>query len=71
MRKRGYSCDGKKGKLQVNYRLLTDDRGCPVSLSVFAGNTADPLTLLEQVDSLQSRFALNSVIMLGDRGMIS
>src|SRR5690606_37535483 len=27
---RGYSRDGKKRKLQVNYGLLTDRRGCPV-----------------------------------------
>ena len=47
--KRGYSRDGKKGKLQVNYGLLTDARGCPVAISVFAGNTTDPQTLLEQV----------------------
>ncbi|MGF1613373.1 MAG: transposase [Gammaproteobacteria bacterium] len=68
---RGYSRDGKKGKLQVNYGLLTDARGCPVSISVFAGNAADPETLLEQVDTLQGRFALESVIVVGDRGMIS
>ena len=68
---RGYSRDGKKGKLQVNYGLLTDARGCPVAISVFAGNTADPQTLLEQVDTLQGRFALQSVIVIGDRGMIS
>jgi transposase len=68
---RGYSRDGKKGTLQVNYGLLTDARGCPVSISVFAGNTGDPETLLEQVDKLQGRFALESVIVVGDRGMIS
>jgi transposase len=68
---RGYSRDRKKGTLQVNYGLLTDARGCPVSISVFAGNTGDPETLLEQVDKLQGRFALDSVIVVGDRGMIS
>ncbi|MCG5526337.1 IS1634 family transposase [Ectothiorhodospira haloalkaliphila] len=68
---RGYSRDGKKGRLQVNYGLLTDDRGCPVSISVFAGNTSDPQTLMAQVDSLQDRFDLQSVILVGDRGMIS
>ena len=35
----GYSRDGKPGTLQVNYGLLTDARGCPVSVSVFEGNT--------------------------------
>ena len=68
---RGYSRDGKKGKLQVNYGLLTDARGCPVAISVFAGNTGDPQTLLPQVDKLQQDFGLESVILVGDRGMIS
>ncbi len=36
--KLGYSRDGKRGTLQVNYGLLTDDRGCPVAISVtFSG----------------------------------
>jgi len=68
---RGYSRDGKKGKLQVNYGLLTDARGCPVSIAVFEGNTSDPATLLPQVDKLQADFDLSSVILVGDRGMIS
>jgi len=69
--RRGYSRDGKKGKLQVNYGLLTDARGCPVSISAFEGNTSDPATLLPQVDKLQADFNLASVILVGDRGMIS
>jgi transposase len=68
---RGYSRDQKKGKLQVNYGLLTDDRGCPVSISAFPGNTSDPQTLLSQVERLQGAFNLRSVILIGDRGMIS
>jgi hypothetical protein len=42
--KRGDNRDGKKGKLQVNYGLLTDRRGCPVAVSVHAGNISDPTT---------------------------
>ena len=49
----GYNRDGKKGKLQVNYGLLTDDRGCPVSISVLPGNTSDTETLIPQVDQLR------------------
>lgn len=40
----GHNRDGKKGKLQVNYGLLTDRRGRPVGVSVFKGNTGDPNT---------------------------
>jgi transposase len=68
---RGYNRDLKKGKLQVNYGLLTDDRGCPVSMSVFPGNTSDPTTLMPQVKKLQENFNLKSVVLVGDRGMIT
>ena len=68
---RGYSCDQKKGKLQVNYGLLTDERGCPIAISAFPGNTSDPKTLLPQVERLQGALNLKSVVLVGDRGMIS
>ena len=69
--KRGYNRDGKKGKLQVNYGLLTDGRGCPVSVSVFEGNTGDPETLLSQVEKARAEFGLQSLVLVGDRGMIT
>jgi len=67
----GYSRDGKPGTLQVNYGLLADSRGCPVAVSVFEGNTADPKTLLPQVEKVRESFGMASLIMVGDRGMIS
>ena len=66
----GHNRDGKKGKLQVNYGLLTDRRGCPVSVSVYEGNTGDPKTLMPQVEKLREDFGLERVVMVGDRGMI-
>lgn len=68
---RGYNRDGKRGKLQVNYGLLTDRRGCPVAVSVFKGNTSDPKTFMPQVETLQKSFAIDEMVMVGDRGMIS
>ena len=67
----GYNRDGKSGKLQVNYGLLTDPRGRPVAVSVFAGNTGDPKTLIPQVEKLQKTFAIEHLVLVGDRGMIS
>jgi transposase len=67
----GYSRDGKKGKPQVNYGLLTDARGCPVAVSVHAGNTADPQTLMPEIDRLRNDFGIGQVVMVGDRGMIA
>jgi hypothetical protein len=67
----GYSRDGKKGTLQVNYGVLTDRRGCPVAVSVYEGNTADPETLMPEVERLQRDFEIGEFVMVGDRGMIS
>src|SRR6266480_2697871 len=39
---RGYSRDGKKGRLQIEYGLLTDPSGRPVAVRVFPGDTGDP-----------------------------
>jgi len=69
--KLGHNRDGKKGKLQVNYGLVTDRRGCPVAVSVFDGNTADSKTLLPQVKRIQADFGIEQMVVVGDRGMIS
>ena len=69
--KRGYNRDGKKGKLQIVYGLLCAPDGCPVAIEVFAGNTADPKTLADQVAKLKRRFAIDHVVLVGDRGMIT
>jgi hypothetical protein len=69
--KLGYSRDGKKGLLQVNYGLLTDARGCPVAVSVHEGNVADSQTLLPEVARLRHDFGIEQLVLVGDRGMIS
>ena len=69
--KLGYSRDGKRGTLQVNYGLLTDARGCPVATSVFEGNTSDSTTFMPEVTRLREQFGIKRMVMVGDRGMIS
>jgi transposase len=69
--KLGYSRDGKKGLLQVNYGLLTDARGCPVAVSVHEGNVADSQTFMPAVHKLREDFGIEQLVMVGDRGMIS
>ena len=68
---RGYSRDGKAGKTQIEYGLLTDIEGRPVSVEVFAGNTADPTAFISAVTTVKDRFGLTGVVMVGDRGMIT
>jgi transposase len=68
---RGYSRDGKKGKLQIEYGLLTDPAGRPVAVRVFAGNTGDPTAFVEAVSVVRDKFGLRNMVMVGDRGMIT
>jgi hypothetical protein len=69
--KRGYNRDGKRGKLQVNFGLVTDDEGRPVSIEVFEGNVVDSKTVLGQVKKIREQFNIDLVILVGDRGMIT
>jgi transposase len=67
----GYSRDRKRGKLQITYGLLADDRGCPIKIEIFPGNTADSTTFIPMVEKVRNNFKLKRVVVVGDRGMIS
>ena len=69
--KRGYSRDGRRGKLQIVFALLCDREGRPVAAEVFRGNTADPGAVAAQVERLTERFSLSRVVLAGDRGMLT
>jgi hypothetical protein len=68
---RGYSRDGKKGKLQIEYGLLTDPEGRPVAVRVFPGSTGDPSAFTAIADVVRDKFGLAKMVMVGDRGMIT
>jgi hypothetical protein len=67
----GHSRDGKRGKQQIEYGLLTSRDGCPVAVRVFAGNTGDPKTFTEAVTVVRDKFGITGAVMVGDRGMIT
>ena len=67
----GHNRDGKKNTLQVNYGLVNAPGGCPVAISVYEGNTADAQTLLPQVKRVREAFGIDTMVIVGDRGMIS
>jgi len=68
---RGYSRDGKKGRLQIEYGLLTGPDGRPVAVRVFPGNTGDPAAFTQIVAVVREKFGLAKMVMVGDRGMIT
>ena len=68
---RGYSRDGKQGTLQIVFGLLCTAEGCPVAVEVFEGSTSDPKTVACQVEKIRTRFGLQRVVLVGDRGMLT
>lgn len=67
----GYSRDHRPDRAQIVFGLLTDERGRPVAVEAFAGNTADPATLETQVAKVGTRFGLSEIVLVGDRGMLT
>ena len=67
----GHNRDGKKGKRQIVFGLLCAGDGCPLSVEVFPGNTGDPSTVAAQVKKIQGRFGIESIALVGDRGMVT
>ena len=68
---RGHSRDGKRDDPQIVFGLICTAQGCPISVEVFPGNTADPATLAAQVSKLRERFGIERIVWAGDRGMLT
>jgi len=66
----GHDRDGRKGLPIVVYGVMTNDEGCPVAVSVYAGNIGDPKTVADQTRKLQQEFGLSRLVLVGDRGML-
>ena len=67
----GYSRDGRRGKLQINYGLTCSPEGRPLAIEVVRGGLHDDATLPSAVERLQQRFGIERVVFVGDRGMIT
>ena len=67
----GHSRDGKRGRPQIEYGLLTCPAGRPVAIEVFAGNTSDALSFKAAVARVRDDFGIEKIILVGDRGMIT
>jgi transposase len=67
----GYSRDRKRGKKQINYSLLTDAVGRPISIEIYKGNITDSNVFLPMVDRIKNQFKISDVCMVGDRGMLT
>ena len=68
---RGFSKDHRPDLKQMVVGVVIDDKGRPICCEMWPGNTADVKTLMPVVESIRKRFAIKSVCIVADRGMIS
>lgn len=67
----GHNRDGRKDLPCIVYGVMTDDEGRPISVDVYPGNTGDPTTVSDQAEKLKTRFGLERIVAVGDRGMLT
>lgn len=68
LRKRGVSKEHAVDPI-VQFGLLMDSSGIPISMQIFPGNTSDCKTLLPVLSSVKEEFGVNRVIVVADKGM--
>ena len=67
----GHDRDRKKDLPIIVYGVMTNGEGCPVAVSVYAGNRGDPTTVADQIEKVREKFGLQRMVMVGDRGMLT
>ena len=67
----GHSKDHRPDRVQMVVGVVLDGQGRPLCCELWPGNITDVKTLLPIVDRLRKRFAIRSVCVVADRGMIS
>jgi len=68
---RGHSKDYRPQLNQMIVGVIIDQEGRPVCSEMWPGNTTDVTTLIPVIDRLRSRFGIERVCVVADRGMIS
>lgn len=67
----GNSKDSRPDLKQMVVGAVLDGKGNPICCELWPGNTADVKTLVPIVDRLKSKFGIDRICIVADRGMIS
>lgn len=67
----GFSKDQKHHSVQVVLALVVDREGIPLAYETFKGNLAETKTLVPVLEQLRSRFSVENVTVVCDRGLAS
>lgn len=67
----GYSRDKRPDRRQMVVAVAMDQAGIPLAHHVFPGSVADPVAFSEAISDLKSRFQIERVVVVADRGCVS
>ena len=67
----GHTKDSRPDLKQMIVGVILDGTGRPICCEMWPGNLTDVTTLIPVVERLKSRFAIHSICVVADRGMIS
>lgn len=71
LRRFGFSKDCKFKETQVVLALVTSTDGLPIAYDLFAGNTFEGHTLLAMMKTFKSKYLVNDLLLVADRGMFN
>jgi transposase len=71
LRQKGFGKDGKVGKTQVVFGLMIDKEQRPIGYQIYDGKFYEGHTFVDAVDKLKSRYNIDKVIVVADRGMMN
>lgn len=67
----GFSKDGKGNLKQLIVGVLMTSSGVPIAHEVFPGNTADVSSFARIIKTVTTKYKLENVVLVADRGMVS
>jgi len=71
LRKQGWSKDGKPDKVQVFMAMVIDDRGLPIAMELFEGNSSEKVAIRDFIQKLSQKVDVREVVFVGDAGLYS
>ena len=71
LRRTGFSKDNKVKETQVVLALMTTRDGLPLGYELFPGHVYEGHTLIQAVESMQSSYDIQDILLVADRGMLS
>lgn len=67
----GYSRDKRRDREQIVIGLVTTSDGFPIKCTIHSGNTTDKTTVTEVITELKTKYPIDEIVFVGDRGMLT